>query len=56
MYTSPFIISSKAIHLIAEILAQIERYAIRMEQDDALLFRKAGSSPHQRNTGGEKRY
>ena len=40
MYTPPFTISAKAIHLIAEISAQIERYAIRMEQEDALLLRK----------------
>ncbi|MDD2192221.1 MAG: Fic family protein [Bacteroidales bacterium] len=41
MYTPPFTISAKAINLIAEISAQIERYAIRMEQSDALLLRKA---------------
>lgn len=40
MYTPPFTISSRAIHLIADISAQIERYAIRMEQDDSLLLRK----------------
>lgn len=40
MYTPPFTISSRAIHLIANISAQIERYAIRMEQEDALLLRK----------------
>lgn len=40
MYTPPFTISTKAIHLIADISAQIERYAIRMEQEDALLLRK----------------
>lgn len=39
-YTPPFTISAKAINLIAEIAAQIERYAIRMEQGDALLLRK----------------
>ena len=41
MYTPPFTISAKAINLIAEISSQIERYAIRMEQNDALLLRKA---------------
>lgn len=39
-YQPPFSISSKIIHLIAEISAQIERYAIRMEQQDGLLLRK----------------
>lgn len=41
MYTTPFTISPKTISLVAEISAQIERYAIRMEQGDALLLRKA---------------
>jgi len=36
----PFSISDKIINLIAEISAQIERYAIRMEQEDGLLLRK----------------
>ena len=40
MYTPPFIISSRTINLIAEISAQIERYAIRLE-NDGLLLRKA---------------
>ena len=40
MYTPPFKITSRAINLIAEISAMIERFAIRMEQDDALLLRK----------------
>ena len=40
MYTPPFTISSRAIHLIADISALVERYAIRMEQEDALLLRK----------------
>ena len=39
-YKPPFTISSKAINQIAEISAQIERYAIRMEQEDGLLLRK----------------
>ena len=41
MYSPPFTISSKAINLIAEISAQIERYAIRLEQSDGLRLRKA---------------
>lgn len=41
MYKPPFTISSKAINLIARISAQIERYAIRMEQSDSLRLRKA---------------
>jgi len=41
MYTPPFTITTKAINLIAEISAKIERYAIRMEQPDGLLLRKA---------------
>ena len=40
MYKPPFTISSKAINLIAKISAQIERYAIRMEQSDSLRLRK----------------
>ncbi len=40
-YIPPFTVSPKAIRLIADIAAQIERYAIRMEQKDALLLRKA---------------
>lgn len=40
MYTPPFTVSSKAINLIAEISAQIERYSIRMEQSDSLRLRK----------------
>lgn len=41
MYTPPFTISANAINLIAEISAQIERYAIRLEQSDGLRLRKA---------------
>lgn len=41
MYVPPFTISSDAINMIAEISRLIERYAIRMEQEDALLLRKA---------------
>lgn len=39
-YKPPFNISDKTINLIADISAQIERYAIRMEQEDGLLLRK----------------
>ncbi len=41
MYIPPFTISVNAINLIAEISAQIERYAIRFEQSDGLKLRKA---------------
>jgi len=41
MYTPPFTVSAKAINLIAEISAQIERYSIRMERMDSLMLRKA---------------
>lgn len=41
MYIPPFTISANAINLIAEISAQIERYAIRLEQSDSLRLRKA---------------
>ena len=41
MYIPPFTISINAINLIAEISAQIERYAIRLEQSDGLRLRKA---------------
>ena len=40
MYVPPFNITPRAINLIAEISAMVERFAIRMEQDDALLLRK----------------
>lgn len=40
-YVPPFTVSAEAINLIAEISGQIERYAIRMEQSDGLLLRKA---------------
>lgn len=40
-YVPPFTVSSRAISLVAEISAQIERYAIRMEQADGLRLRKA---------------
>lgn len=40
-YIPPFTLTSKAVNLIAEISAKIERYAIRMEQPDALKLRKA---------------
>ena len=40
MNKPPFTISTRSINLIAEISAQIERYAIRMEQEDGLMLRK----------------
>ena len=39
-YIPPFTVSSEAINLIAEISGQIERYAIRLEQEDGLHLRK----------------
>ncbi len=41
MYIPPFTVSARAINLIAEISRMIERYAIRLEQEDALRLRKA---------------
>ena len=41
MYIPPFTISPETINLIAEISGQIERYAIRLEQEDGLRLRKA---------------
>lgn len=41
MYIPPFTISANAINLIAEISAQMERFAIRLEQGDGLRLRKA---------------
>ena len=40
-YKPPFSLSAKAVGLVADIAAQMERFAIRMEQDDALRLRKA---------------
>ena len=40
MYIPPFSVSSEAINLIAEISGLIERYAIRLEQEDGLRLRK----------------
>lgn len=40
MYIPPFSISAEAINLIAAISAQVERYAIRLEQEDGLRLRK----------------
>lgn len=37
----PFTVSAETINRIADIVAMMERFAIRMEQDDALLLRKA---------------
>lgn len=41
MYQPPFTVSTDTINLVAEISAQIERYAIRLEQEDGLRLRKA---------------
>ena len=41
MYVPSFSVSAKAIGLVAEISALVERYAIRLEQSDGLLLRKA---------------
>lgn len=40
-YKPPFVLSAKAVGMIADISAQMERFAIRMEQNDALTLRKA---------------
>ncbi|MBQ6191658.1 MAG: Fic family protein [Bacteroidaceae bacterium] len=40
-YIPPFTVSTEAINLVAEISAQVERYAIRLEQEDGLRLRKA---------------
>ena len=40
-YTPPFTLSAKAVGMIADISAQMERFAIRLEQSDGLLLRKA---------------
>lgn len=40
-YKPPFTLSARAVGLVADIAAQMERFAIRMEQDDALWLRKA---------------
>lgn len=39
----PFTLSAHAVRLIAEIAAQVERFAIRMEQSDRLLLRRANT-------------
>lgn len=41
MYIPPFKVSSWAIHLVADISSQIERYVIRLEQADSLHLRRA---------------
>ena len=59
-YTPPFKVSTEAINLIAAISAQIERYAIRLEQEGGLRLRKVNriktrdrwqSYRHQRQNG-----
>ena len=42
-YKPPFTLSAKAVGLVADIAAQMERFAIRMGQSDALKLRKNGS-------------
>lgn len=39
-YTPPFSVSAKAIRLVAEIAALVERYAMRLEASDSQLLRK----------------
>ena len=39
-YIPPFTVSAEAINLVAEISAQVEHFAIRLEQKDGLLLRK----------------
>ena len=39
-YKPPFSVTSQAINYIAEISALVERYAIRLEEEDGLLLRK----------------
>lgn len=40
MYTPPFTVSVKAINLISEISANLERFVIRMESEDGIRLRK----------------
>lgn len=40
-YVPPFTVSTRAISLVAEISALVERYAMRLEQTDGLRLRKA---------------
>lgn len=40
METPPYTLTEQSVNLIAEISAQIERYAIRLEQEDGLHLRK----------------
>ncbi len=40
MYTPPFTVSAKAINLISEISANLERFVIRMEAEDGIRLRK----------------
>ncbi|MBR4469124.1 MAG: Fic family protein [Bacteroidales bacterium] len=40
-YKPPFMLSAKAVGMIADISAQMERFAIRLEQSDALTLRRA---------------
>ena len=49
MYKPPFTISAKAINLIAKISSQLERYAIRMEQEDTLRLRRANLNGYRKS-------
>lgn len=40
-YAPPFTVSARAISMVADISALVERFAIRLEQPDALLLRRA---------------
>lgn len=40
MYTPPFTVSAKAINLISEISASLERFVIRMKSEDGIRLRK----------------
>lgn len=40
-YKPPFTLSAKAVSMIADIAAQMERFSMRMEQSDAIRLRKA---------------
>lgn len=40
-YKPPFTVSPKAVAMVAEVSALVERYAVRLEQRDALKLRKA---------------
>lgn len=39
-YEPPFKITAKSINLISEISAKVERFKIRLEQEDGVRYRK----------------